>query len=29
MNLQTAHDISRIEAELGDRIEEEVAAAPR
>jgi addiction module HigA family antidote len=26
MNLQTAHDISRIEAELGDRIEEEVAA---
>jgi addiction module HigA family antidote len=26
MNLQTAHDISRIEAELGDRIEEEVSA---
>lgn len=29
MNLQTAHDISRIEAELGERIEEEVAAPRR
>jgi addiction module HigA family antidote len=29
MNLQGAHDISRTEVELGDRIEEEVAAPSR